>query len=272
MDTLKKIQACEIDILSKIDAICKKHNLEYFGIGGTALGAVRHQGFIPWDDDIDIGMPRADYQRFLEVAAEELPEGYHIQNFRTEPKTPFYFTKIRKDGTKFVEYYLKDHKIHHGIFVDVFPFDNIPDGKWAEKIHFRCTRILYQLYLSKTLNTMFSSRLEQIGEGKKSYKYYVRKILHLLLTPVPKKWIYSWLNGCSQLYNKRETLRMGHVARKRLMVSRQMLYPICELEFEDIHMPVPKDYDGYLKNQFGDYMVLPPEEKKYGHLPYEVEV
>ncbi|MBQ6686203.1 MAG: LicD family protein, partial [Firmicutes bacterium] len=90
---LNKIQETEIEILQTIDKICHKHNLVYFGIGGTALGAVRHEGFIPWDDDIDIGMPRVDYEKFLEIAREELPSEYHIQHFTTEKKTPFYFTK-----------------------------------------------------------------------------------------------------------------------------------------------------------------------------------
>ena len=267
----KKVQLCEIDILSQIDQICQKYHLEYFAIGGTALGAVRHGGFIPWDDDIDIGMRRRDYEKFLKVATEELPKGYHIQNFYTEPNTPFYFTKIRKDGTKFVEYYLKDYDMHHGIFVDIFPFDHIPDNPWLEKIHFRISRIIYQLFLSKSLDTVCSSRFEQQGDYKKTYKHHVRKLLHFMLKPVSKAWLFKVLDKTSRMFNHCRTRRMGHVVRKRLAVSKKVLCPIQRLPFDAVWMPVPKDYDAYLKNQFGNYMDLPSEEQRYGHLPYLVE-
>lgn len=268
----KQVQDCEIDILYQIDKICKKYDLEYFGIGGTALGAVRHEGFIPWDDDIDIGMTRKDYELFLKVAKEELPQQYHVQNFDTEPNSPFYFTKIRKNNTKFVEYYLKDYDIHHGIFVDIFPFDNIPDKAWQERLHFKVSRLLYQLFLCKSLKTICSSRFEQTGAFKKNYKYYVRILVHYLLFPLPKKWLFHAMDKTVQLFNGKETQRMGHIVRKRLAVSKEILYPIRLLKFGEVTMPVPNDYDTYLKRQFGNYMSMPSKEKRYGHLPYKVEV
>ncbi len=269
---LKGVQDWEIDILQQVHKICKKYKLKYFAIGGTALGAVRHEGFIPWDDDIDIGMPRKDYEKFLSVVQKELPEGYHVQNFFTEPATPFYFTKIRKDGTKFVEYYLKDYPIHQGIFVDIFPFDGIPDDSILAKVHFRVCRILYQLYLCKSLDTVCSSRMEQLGETPALYKRMIRKGLHICLKPVPKKWLFNLLDYCVQIFNGTKTKRIGHIVRRRLAVDKDVLYPITWLKFEHIQMPVPKDYDTYLKNQFGDYMKLPAEDKRYGHLPYQVEI
>lgn len=264
----KQVQACEIDILSQIHQICEKYNLEYFGIGGTALGAVRHQGFIPWDDDIDIGMPRQDYEKFLSVVGEELPEGYHVQNFQTEPKTPFYFTKIRRDDTLFVEYYLKDYDIHQGIFVDIFPFDNVPEKKWLANIHFRICQILYQLFLAKSLKTVCSSRF---GE-KRTKKSIARKILHCIMIMIPKVWIYRLLDWNVRFFNRWEATEISHITRRRLRVFLKDLYPIRYMKFDTIEMPVPNDYDVYLKAQFGDYGVLPPEDKRYGHLPYKVEL
>jgi len=266
-DLNKKVQECEIEIIQQIDMICKKHDLRYFGIGGTTLGAVRHQGFIPWDDDIDIGMTRKDYEKFLEVAKEELPKEYHIQHYLTEPKTPFYFTKIRKNNTKFVEYYIKDHDIHHGIFVDIFPFDNVPKNKTVCNIHFRICRILYQIYLAKNLKTTSSSRFEH----KESIKGYLRKVIHYALFFIPKSWIYHTLNWAVQLFNGKEADEISHIVRRRLRVYFKDLYPITYLKFDTIEMPVPNNYDAYLKAQFGDYSELPPEDKRYGHLPYLVE-
>lgn len=263
----ERVQEVEIDILRQIDGICKKYEIEYFAIGGTVLGAVRHQGFIPWDDDIDIAMPRKDYEKFLRVAQDELPKGYFVQNYFTEPNTPFYFTKIRKDNTLFVEYYLRGCKIHQGIFVDIFPFDAVPKNKWVRKIHFRICRALYQLFLAKSLTTACSSRFKQ----QDNYKSYLRKIAHALLFFFPKSWLFNALNHCVQIFNNRSTEEISHIVRKRLRVSLKELYPIQYLPFSGFQMPVPNDYDAYLKAQFGEYDILPPEEKRYGHLPYRVE-
>ncbi len=271
-ELLKKIQSCEIGILGQIDALCKKHGLEYFSIGGTTLGAVRHEGFIPWDDDIDIAMPRGDYEKFLEVAKKELPEGFTLQHYSTEPLTPFYFTKIRRDGTRFVEYYLRDLPIHHGVFVDIFPFDNIPDNKYLVKPHYYLCRFFYQLFLSKSVNRVCSSRLEQVGQYKKGYKHYIRKTLHFLLKPMPKKWIVGALDWSCRMFNGRPTEKMAHIVRRRLAVSSGMLHPLREMKFETMTIPVPNDYDAYLRNQYGDYMTIPTGVKALGHLPYEVEV
>lgn len=268
IDVIAKVQNCELDILEQIDRICRKYKLEYFGIGGTALGTVRHAGFIPWDDDIDIAMPRKDYEIFLSVAENELAGGYHVQNFKEEPESPFYFTKLRKNNTRFVEYYLKDYKMHHGIFVDIFPFDNIPDKEWMAAIHFKLARFLFHIYLCKSLKTVYS---EKENGAARDYRYFVRRVVHWLLTPFPKKWLFCMLDAWVRLFNGRETKRMGYVVAKKLRVARNILYPIQFLQFEKMQMPLPKDSDAYLKAQYGNYMVLPPASKRKGHLPYLVE-
>jgi len=267
-DLTKRIQHCEIEILQQIDRICRKYSLRYFAIGGTALGAVRHEGFIPWDDDIDIGMPRKDYEQLLRVLQTELPEGYHIQSFATEPETPFYFTKIRRDNTLFVEYYLKDYDMHHGIFVDIFPFDHVPQNSKVKKIHEQIGWFLYQLYLAKSLKTVCSSRF---GNKKNRKKIYIRKLLHRILIPIPKKVLFGVLDWWVQLFNKREADEIAHIVRRRLRVKVENLEPIRYLKFEHTEIAVPNDYDAYLRGQFGNYETLPPQEKRYGHLPYLVE-
>lgn len=266
-DIIDQVQVVECEIMQVIDSICSAHNLTYFAIGGSALGAVRHHGFIPWDDDIDIGMPRKDYEAFLKFAEKELPRDYFLQNFHTEKASPFYFTKIRKNNTRFVEFYLKDANIHQGIFVDIFPFDNVPVDPTVEKLHFRLCRTLYQLYLSKSLTTVCSSRFEQ----KDNYKGTLRRILHTLLLPIPKSWLFHLLDRSVQLFNNKPCTQISHIVRRRLRAKLEDLYPVVYLPFEDQQMPVPKNYHAYLSAQFGDYDQLPPEHKRYGHLPYLVE-
>lgn len=265
---LKKVQECEIEMLKLVDEICRKYDLTYFAIGGTALGAVRHNGMIPWDDDIDIAMPREDYNKFLKVLEKDLPEGYHVQNFFTEPKTPFYFTKIRKDNTLFVEYYLRDYPIHHGIFIDIFPFDNVPENEYIKNVHYHVCRFLYQLFLAKSLKTVCSSRLSD----KVTWKLVVRKTLHYLLVPVPKSWLFWTLDRSVQMFNKKDAGELSHIVRRRLRVKNEDLYPIKQIAFGDTEIAVPNHYDAYLKGQFGKYEILPPKEKRYGHLPYRVKL
>lgn len=262
-----RVQEEEHNIMQQIIAICRRHNLTYFAIGGTAVGAVRHQGFIPWDDDIDIAMPRKDYDRFLKYAAAELPAGYHLQHFHTEPASPFYFTKIRRDNTLFVEYYLRDLPIHHGIFVDIFPFDNVPVNPIIRKLHYHSCWFFYQLFLAKSLSTVLSSCRTE----KATYKSFIRKTLHVFLTPIPKHWLFNLLDWGVQLFNSRDTEEISHIVRKRLRVKLCDLYPIRYLPFNEYEIPVPNNYDAYLRAQFGQYDILPPENKRHSHLPYRIE-
>lgn len=266
-DTINRIHETEFDIMLIIDQICRAHNLTYFAIGGSVLGAVRHQGFIPWDDDIDIAMPRKDYEEFLHYAALELPDSYFLQTFFSEKKSPFYFAKVRKNNTKFIEYYLKDLDIHQGIFVDIFPFDNVPDNTVVKRLHYFLCRFAYQMFLSKSLTTVCSSRFEQ----RNNYKVIIRKILHFLLIPVSKNFLFHFLDCCVRMFNGKECKEIAHIVRKRLRIKHKDLYPITYLPFGSFNMPVPNNYDAYLSAHYGDYKNLPTKNKRYGHLPYLIE-
>ena len=136
-NVLDKLHSVQIEILDEIVGICDKHNLTYFLIGGTLLGAVRHKGFIPWDDDLDIAMPREDYEKFLKIAKTELDKKYYLHDISIDKNYWQPFIKIRKNNTLFDEKMIDNIETHKGIFVDVFPFDNLKrDGillkiKWS---------------------------------------------------------------------------------------------------------------------------------------------
>ena len=125
-EELRDVQLVELEILIKFAEICEKNNLRYFLDGGTLLGAIRHKGFIPWDDDIDLGMPREDYEKFMEVGQRELGNDYFVQHRATDRNCPFDFMKIRKQNTVFLEWNKRNIEMHHGIFIDVFPYDKLP--------------------------------------------------------------------------------------------------------------------------------------------------
>src|SRR5690554_5979187 len=126
---LAKVHKVQLEIANEVKRICEKNNIKYFMIAGTLLGAVRHRGFIPWDDDLDIGMLRNDYKRFIELAAKELNDTYYLETWYTSSGYGMPFAKIRKNDTRYIEKSSKDVKCHPGIFIDIFPFDNVPNNK-----------------------------------------------------------------------------------------------------------------------------------------------
>ena len=125
--TLRKVQLVQLEIAKEIKAICERNNIEFFLESGTLLGAVRHGGFIPWDDDLDLGMTRSNYNKFIECASKELDNKYFLQTVDTDENYPLAFCKIRKNNTIYMEKAHEHTSFHNGIFVDVFPYDNIPD-------------------------------------------------------------------------------------------------------------------------------------------------
>ena len=131
-ETLNRMHLLHLDILKEFIRICNKYELRYFLLGGSCLGTVRHQGFIPWDDDIDVGMPRPDYERFMEIAQNELPEYYFLQNSKTDPDYPLCFAKIRDSRTTFIERSVSHLNINHGIYFDIFPLDGLSNGSLFE--------------------------------------------------------------------------------------------------------------------------------------------
>lgn len=264
---LKKLKQTELDILSEIIRIVTKHNIQYFTVGGTTLGAIRHNGFIPWDDDIDIGMLRKDYNRFLSVAEKELNGKYYLLNFNKNKNFPSYFTKVFKKGTKFVEEESRKLKYEKGIFVDIFPFDNLPnDDKQRKKYEHKIYR-LNQLFKSKIL-----WKISNVSVSDRSLvKKIIRVVLHLLLIPVSRRFLYKKLDKAMTKYNDINCLFVSSAGQKYHENLLTNLIPTKPHKFEYLEVMVPNDFDAVLKNQYGDYMKLPPVERRKTHLPVELD-
>ena len=268
---LKTLQKIELEILKSIIRVCKDNEIEYFIIAGTALGAARHGGFIPWDDDIDIGMTRSNYDKFLSVAQNALGNDLFLQTSTTDLNSPFYFAKVRKNGTRFLEDYCKDIDMHHGIFVDVFPYDNIPDNCLLRREQQLSVRMLYNLYVSRALKG--TSVLQKGFWGK--LKVLVRKTVHYLIVPIPREYFFKLLDKKMKIYNNGKTEYKTNLLDRRSSrkaIDDETIYPLKEVDFNGILVSTLNRTDVLLTKTYGDYMTMPPKEKRVGHMPHELDL
>jgi lipopolysaccharide cholinephosphotransferase len=236
-ENLNKAKKIMFEILKEFDRICKKYNLTYWLDFGTLLGAYRHKGFIPWDDDLDVGMLKEDYEKFLEIAKKELDSRYFLQTKETDKYYLNFFAKIRDRNSTFIDAWEKDKNIkyHQGIYIDIFPAMRVTKSTLENK-YFRML-----VFLSKLTHN--------------------RKIrIDFLTKPLIKK-INSFSDKKGEyLISSAETM---HYLKP---VKVDNIFPLRMLEFEGELFPAPKDTDVYLRAIFGDdFMILPPKEKRVSH-------
>lgn len=232
---LKEAQKVMFSLLETFDMVCQKHHLTYWLDHGTLLGAVRHQGFIPWDDDLDVTMPREDYEKFLYYAREELPESIFLQTKKTDPCSPVHYAKLRDRNSTYIDAWEEGKNIcyHQGIFIDIFPVNYIGYAK-KEK---------YKQLLN--FAKIFSNRYVKID-----------KIANLFIKHLNR--LHTQQND--YIVSGGESMHYVTNVKKGVVLPLQYL-PFCGKPF-----PVPRDYHTYLVSIFGEnYMELPPEEKRKVH-------
>ena len=252
MNYLADLRAVELEILSEVLRICKKHSIQYYLLGGTLLGAVRHQGFIPWDDDIDISMPRKDYNRFLRIASKELDSKYFLQCYFTDERHCLRHSKIRKNNTLFIEdSNTRDMSSHHGIFIDIFPLDYAHRNDGIQT---------FQRKLAVLCEIMIMIKQDDTRKGIKKWicKLFSYKFLHTIQNismSLVKNGDYI-VSLASKYDTSRETFPANYYSSGTY------------LKFETYSLCVPLNYDGVLRTVFGDnYMELPPLENRESHFP-----
>lgn len=270
---LKKLQKIELGILKEFDELCKKHKLDYFLVGGSAIGVVRHKGFIPWDDDIDVAMPRKDYEKFLKIAKKEYSNKYTVINNDTNPKFPLMNTRWGLNGTEYKTEDLKDIPGEFGIFLDIFPQDNIPDDEKKMKKQGTIAWIYGKLLV---LSGVKRPVLYYYGIKAKILSaiffvaHYVLKVLHLT-----SRHFYKRAYKYSVMYNNEETKRFGYAFdphRFTSVMTKSDVFPLKTMKFEGLDVKVPGKIERYLERRYGDdYMTLPPEDKRHTHPPFSLK-
>lgn len=263
LDVLRKAQLVQLDILLEFDRICKENGLRYQLFAGTLLGAVRHKGFIPWDDDIDVVMAREDYDRLKEICKAHLKEGYFLQHYDSDPNFFRQFSRLRKDNTVYLQHTYRNLDIHHGIFIDVFPLDNVMPGSVLEAV--RCKILSALLTVNRVKNVGVAPNANMLKKG-------LAKVLRVLLCIVPQRFINRVITKVITMFNQRETGFLNHLTNgvsrerfRRYLMRRDSFYSVVEWEFEGRRFPISQHFHELLTNMYGDYLTLPPEDERRPH-------
>lgn len=252
-DQLRKMQLLELSILKEVKNICTKNNINYFLIGGTLIGAIRHKGFIPWDDDIDIGMSRGDFDRFISICETELSEAYFLQTPLTESNNADYeIARIRLNGTACVQEFRKNTNTHNGFYVEVFPYDNLPKNKIERFFYGQSFPLLKRIC---------ACRMGYTPHPKKLLHRVVLKISTLISYLIPLSILHNKMINYHVKQNKKNTdyvfLLSGAWGYDKEKHLRSTISEFVNVTFEDDTFPAPKNYDLFLREQYGDYMQLP---------------
>lgn len=258
---LKKVQETELSILKDVAAFCEEKNINYCITSGTLLGAVRHEGFIPWDDDIDISMPREDYEKFISYADDFL-DGYEIVSTKLNNQYPIAIAKVRKYGTTMKEPSMAHLDINHGIWIDVFPLDKVKNienlGKRSYKFNLLTTVINYKLGVSvpnKLTTKIFCILLSVLGVSK--------------LDKLRTKIMTSEEDTDAEFY----TSFASNLGPQRLLFNKNIYFPLRKIKFEDEEFFAPAESEKWLESAYGDYMTLPPENERVNrHKVLEIKI
>jgi len=254
-EELKKLQKVELELLVEFDRICRKHNIIYSIDGGTLLGAVRHGGFIPWDDDADVVMVRKEYEKFLSVVDQELDtDKFYLQDLNRTPGYRWGYAKLRRENTDFIRLNQEHMPYKQGIFLDIFICDNVPDN-----------------YILRCLCNFHSFIYRKIfySEVGKYACSGISKLIYKVLSLIPEKTVKNRYNKYVRFRNRKSTELVKCLTFPACNpvygYKRKWYEETIDIEFEGVTLRGCCDYDEYLKFLYGDYMELPPVEKRKVH-------
>ena len=251
-------QKVQLYIAKEIKRICEKNDIKYFLLAGSMLGAVRHGGFIPWGDDMDFGMERQEYEKFIYACQTDLGDEFYLQTWDTEEHYAFPFGKLMLKNTEWVEDYAKSVDISHFIYVDIFPYDAVPNDINKRKEQKRKNMLYRQLLLA---SNHYDSHL---------YKKGVKKAIFLIMRAfsgiipneiIKKKYKKLMLDGFEK--DSKEYFGFGYpYSYERGLMKKEWIENLTPIQFETETFLAPADRDEYLRYLYGDYMTPPPENKR----------
>lgn len=268
-ETLKALQAELLEMLSVVDGVCRQLGISYLLDGGTALGAARHGGFIPWDDDVDLGMPRADYERFLAEAPALLPANYQVCTAANTQGFAPMFAKVMRTDTEFVTQETEEAGYQQGIFVDIFPYDVLAaDAKAAQKQVRTCGMLqkLSYLYHAKSVNVPHGGAL---GAAERAVCAVAHPVLRAFASPqkLARAFNAAALAGQSNPSTYYAALADPFDAT----FTEDMLFPAQEVTFEGRTFFAAHGLDDYLTAIYGNWRELPPPDQRTNHAPLRLE-
>lgn len=251
----KRIQVLELQILDELDRICRKHGIKYMVSYGTLIGAIRHNGYIPWDDDVDVCMLRSDYIKFKKVCKQELNHRFFYQSHDTDPEYYYLFDKIRLNGTVFRESFVSKYDINHGVYIDLLPVDYVPENKILRNLQF----LIYQFF---RMGVHSKYLMLEARTGKKKFFFSILKIFY---KPFDLDYLYNGAIKMAVKYDDKRHLyatNFNSVYHQKDTFRTEMYESLEEHIFEKRSVWIPKYYDEFLRTLYGDYRALPPEKER----------
>ena len=253
-DELHALQKIELEMLIEIDRVCRKNEIRYSIDGGTLLGAVRHKGIIPWDDDADVIFLRSEYEKFKDACVEDLDtERFFLQDYITDEAYRWGYAKLRRNNTSYIRAGQEDQKYHDGIFLDIFVVDNVPDGWLARRLHYLACFVIRKGLYSEV--------------GKNAEKNPLIRGVYQLMSRVSKDTYFKMRNRLAASMSDKKTELISHYMyqypkRCKYGLPAECFEEMIDMEFDGYTLRGFKKYDLYLSRLYGDYMKLPPESAR----------
>lgn len=257
---LRKLHNALLYIMDEIDRICELNHINYTLTGGSLIGAIRHKGFIPWDDDMDVAMLRADYDIFVNICKTQLDERFIWQDIHTDLDYPYGFGKLTLKETHYISKGHENEKWQKGIYIDVFPLDNVPDNQFSQRLF-----AFKNLFYIKLLECKTGFDIDS--------KSLLKKIAFCVLFIISKLLTFDYLRqkmekNMVRYKNKNMNLICnlgGFYGFYKELTFRSYFEETMRAKFEDRKYRIIRDYDIFLRSVYGDYMSMPPVERRHTH-------
>ncbi len=256
-EKLRQLQLVELEMIVEVDRICRKYKIKYSLDGGTLLGAVRHHGFIPWDDDADVIFTRHEYAKFYKACKKELDqERFFLQDYTTDPYYRWGYAKLRRKNTEFIRYGQEKMRYRTGVCIDIFVVDNVPDNKVLREMYYGVNFFIRKVMYSEL--------------GRTAADHAFLRGVYEILYKIPRDPMFRLRNCLAAKCNKKKTKLVSHLLyqypRKECKygMPAECFESYIEVEFEGMPLKIFADYDRYLTLLYHHYMELPPVEKRHG--------